>query len=86
MTAFIRRTSARAALLAGTFALGFLAGSVSTPSAEAQIGDMLKDAAKSGSLGAVGDLGSSIVEMQEHVDGLQKNLDTLREVKSSLGG
>ena len=86
MTASPRIASARTALLAGTFALGYLAGSVSTPPAEAQLGDVLKDATKSGNLGAVGDLGSSILEMQEHVDGLQENLDTLRKVKSALGG
>jgi len=31
-------------------------------------------------------LGTSIVEMQEHVNGLQKNLDTLRKLKGALGG
>lgn len=82
----IRRTSIRAGVLAGTFALGYLVGSVSTPPADAGLGDMIKDAAKSGKLGPVGDLGTSIVEMQEHVDGLQQNLETLRKVKSTLGG
>lgn len=86
MQTAIRRTSLRAGALAGVFALGYLAGSVSTTPAEAQLGDMIKGAAKSGKLGPVGDLGSSIVDMQEHVDGLQKNLETLRTVKSALGG
>jgi hypothetical protein len=31
-------------------------------------------------------LGESIVEMQQHVDGLQKNIEVLKKVKSSLGG
>jgi hypothetical protein len=31
-------------------------------------------------------LGSSIVEMQNHVNGLQKNLETLKTVQSALGG
>jgi hypothetical protein len=39
-----------------------------------------------GALGSVTELGSSIVEMQEHVNGLQKNLDTLKKVQSSLTG
>jgi hypothetical protein len=30
--------------------------------------------------------GTAIVEMQQHVDGLQKNIDVLKKVKSSLGG
>jgi len=33
-----------------------------------------------------GQLGSSIVEMQQHVDGLNKDLETLRKVKTALGG
>ena len=32
------------------------------------------------------ELGTSIVEMQEHVSGLQKNLDTLKKIQSALGG
>jgi hypothetical protein len=38
-----------------------------------------------GPLGSVAELGSSIVEMQEHVNGLQKNLETLKKVQSVLG-
>ena len=74
------------ALLAATFLAGYLCGSSGTPTAEAQVGDMIKGAAKSGSLGPVGELGTSIVEMQEHVSELQKNLDTLKKVKTALGG
>jgi hypothetical protein len=74
------------ALLAATFFAGYLCGSIGTPSAEAQIGDMIKGAATSGSLGPVGELGNSIVEMQQHVSELQKNLDTLKKVKTALGG
>ena len=77
---------ARALVLGVVFSVGYLAGSVSTPTAEAQLGDIIKKATESGSLGVVGDLGTSIVEMQEHVDGLEKNLDTLRKVKAALGG
>jgi hypothetical protein len=39
-----------------------------------------------GALGSVKELGSSIVEMQQHVDGLQKNLATLKKVQAALGG
>ena len=47
---------------------------------------MIKGAAQSGSLGPVGELGNSIVEMQDHITGLQKNLDTFKTVQSSLTG
>jgi len=85
-TTRIRDTSLRARVLVATFAAGYLLGSVSTTPAEAQLDEMWKKTAKSGALGSVGELGTSIVEMQEHVNGLQKNLDTLRKVKSALGG
>ena len=68
------------------FAAGFLAGSVTQRRAEAQLGDVMKQAADSGKLGSVGDLGSAIVDMEKHVDGLQKNLDTFKKVKAALGG
>ena len=88
-----RRTIGRGLLmgmLVGTFALGFICGSISQQRADAQVkelgGALLKDAAKSGALGSVGDLGTSIVEMQEHVSGLQKNIDTLKKVQAALTG
>jgi hypothetical protein len=34
----------------------------------------------------VTELGSSIGEIQQHVDGLQKNLTTLKKVQAALGG
>ena len=88
-----RRTIGRGVLmgmLVGTFALGFVCGSVSQQRADAQVkelgGALLKDAAKSGALGSVGDLGTSIIEMQDHVSGLQKNIDTLKKVQAALTG
>ena len=58
--------------------------------ADAQLKDLggaaIKQAAGSGALGSVGELGTSIVEMQDHVSGLQKNIDTLKKVQSALGG
>lgn len=78
-------------MLLGMFVLGFLAGTVNQRYADAQkipgMGDVLDKAGKSGgALGSVTQLGSSIVEMQDHVNGLQKNLETLRKVQSALGG
>jgi hypothetical protein len=78
-------------MILGVFALGFFLGTINQRHAEAQkmpgMGDVLDKAGKSGgSMGSVAQLGSSIVEMQDHVNGLQKNLDTLKKVQSALGG
>lgn len=86
-----RRTIARVAMigmLLGTFTLGYVAGSVNQRRADAQgLGGLLDQAGKSGgTLGSVSQLGTSIVEMQDHVTGLQKNLETLRKVQSALTG
>ena len=66
-------------LLGGMFVLGFVSGSVSQRPAQAQVPGM------GGALGSAKELGSSIMEMQ-HVDGLQKNLGTLKKVQAALGG
>jgi hypothetical protein len=39
-----------------------------------------------GTLGSAAQLATSVTEMQEHVTGLQKNIDTLKKVQSALGG
>jgi len=39
-----------------------------------------------GPLGSAVKLGQAIGEMQQHVDGLQKNIEVLKTVKASLGG
>ncbi len=79
-----------AGMLIGTFAFGFVCGSVSQQRADAQVkelgGSLLKGAAGSGALGPVGDLGTSIIEMQDHVSALQKNIDTLKKVQAALTG
>jgi hypothetical protein len=67
-------------LLGGMFVLGFVSGTVSQRPAQAQVPGV------GGALGSVQELGSSIVEMQQHVDGLQKNLATLKKVQATLGG
>jgi hypothetical protein len=75
------------ALLLAVFAIGYLFGTIHQRQADAQIGGLLEQAGKGGgALGSVTQLGSSIVEMQDHVNGLQKNLETLRKVQSALGG
>jgi hypothetical protein len=74
-------------ILSGVFAVGVVCGSVMQRNAEAQLGDVMKKAGEQGgALGSAAELGSSIVDMQKHVDGLNKNLETLRKVKSALGG
>jgi hypothetical protein len=81
----------RVVLLAGIFAAGYFCGSVSQRSAEAQLGELGKAAMgrageAGGVVGSVVQLGSAIVEMQQHVDGLQKNIEVLKKVNSGLGG
>jgi len=73
------------------FSVGFLCGSVTQRRADAQLGELGKEAmekagASGGPLGSAVKLGEAIVDMQQHVDGLQKNIDVLKKVKSSLGG
>jgi len=82
----------RVAMVTGIFAAGFLCGSV-TEQREAiaqmkELGqEMLNRAAGSGGiLGSAAQLGTTIVEMEKQVDGLQKNLGVLRKIKAALGG
>jgi hypothetical protein len=74
--------------LASMFGLGFLCGAMTQHRADAQgVGGLLEQAGKmGGSVGTVGQLGTSILQMQEHVSGLQKNLDTLKGIQSALSG
>jgi len=75
-------------VLLGAFTLGYFSSSVNRQCADAQgLGGILEQAGKAGGpLAAASQLGSSIVEMQEHVSGLQKNIDTLKKVESALTG
>ena len=86
MTRRLRRQGMRMVLLAAVFGAGFVCGTLGQRTAEAQLGDVMKKAGQTGALGSVGELGTSIIDMQEHVNGLQKNIDTLKKVKSALGG
>jgi hypothetical protein len=67
-------------LLGGMFLGGFVMGSISQRAAQAQVPGM------GGALGSVQELGTSIGEIQQHIEGLQKNLTTLKKVQASLGG
>jgi hypothetical protein len=75
------------AIIGGVFGLGYICGSMTQRQAEAQIGGLLEKAGQMGGpVGSVAEFGSSIVEMQDHITGLQKNLDTFKKVQSSLTG
>src|SRR5688572_11491513 len=75
------------AVIVGVFGLGYVCGSMTQRQAEAQIGGLLEKAGKAGGpVGSVAQFGSSLVEMQDHITGLQKNLDTFKKVQASLPG
>lgn len=81
----------RVGIVSGVFAAGYLCGSLSGQSAHAQLGNiggemMQKATGSGGMLGSAAQLGTAITDMEKHVSGLQKNLDTLRKVKAALGG
>ena len=75
-------------ILFAAFALGYACGSVSTPHASAQLPQLPGGLpGQSGSpFAAAEQLASSITEMEQHVSGLQKNLDTLKKIQSALMG
>ncbi len=83
--------SVRVGIVVGIFSAGFLCGSLTQHSANADWGELggavLKQAGESGGVaGSVVQLSTAITEMDKHVSGLQQNLDTLKKVKASLGG
>jgi hypothetical protein len=91
MAGMTKRGVVRTGLLASVFAAGFVCGSVAQRPAQAQLGDvggkvMEKAGGSGGALGSAAKLGTAIVDMQKDVDSLQKNIDTLKQVKSALGG
>ena len=89
-----RRTGDRTKRLGATaaiFAAGWLCGALTQRPAQAQLGDVGKQvmdqaAGSGGAVGAAAKLGTSISDIQTHLDALQKNVDTLKQVKSLLGG
>ena len=75
------------AIIVGIFGLGYFCGAMTQRQAEAQIGGLLDKAGQMGGpVGSVAQFGTSVVEMQDHITGLQKNLDTFKNVQSSLTG
>ena len=90
MTKMMKR-SIQVGVFTAVFATGYLFGSISHRNADAQVGDLggsvMKKAGESGgALGSAAKLGTAIVDMQDHVTALQKNIDTLKGIKSALGG
>jgi hypothetical protein len=90
MARALKRAMATGAVVA-VFAAGYVCGSVGGRSADAQVGELggavMKKAGESGGvLGSAAKLGTAITDMQQEVDGLQKNLQLLKEIKSALGG
>jgi hypothetical protein len=65
MTQHYIRRGVFISLLGGMFILGFVSGSVSQRSAQAQVPGM-------GAVGSVTELGSSIGEIQQHIEGCRK--------------
>ena len=83
--------SVRIGVITVVFATGFLFGSMTQNNVNAGLadlgGDLMKKAADSGgSLGTVSQLGTTITDMEKNISGLQKNLETIKNVKSMLGG
>jgi hypothetical protein len=78
---------ARAALVAVIFAAGYVCGTLNNNRAEAQLGNLAGEALKQAAgTGTLGEMGTALVEAEQHVSGLQKNIDTLNKVKAALGG
>ena len=77
-------------MILGVFALGYVCGSLSQRHADAQVGGLggvlEKAGGMGGPVGSIAQMGSSLVEMQDHVTGLQKNIDSLKKVQAALTG
>ena len=83
--------SVRIGVVTVIFAAGYLCGSTTQHNANAGLeelgGDVMKKAADSGgALGSAAQLGTTITDMEKNISGLQKNLETIKKVKSLLGG
>ncbi len=83
--------SVRVGMVTGIFAVGFFCGSLTGRSANAQFGDvggelMQKATGSGGIIGSAAEMGTTISDMEKHIDGLQKNLGVLKKIKTALGG
>jgi len=83
--------SVRIGVITVIFGAGYLCGTLTQHNANAGLedlgGDLMKKAADSGGpLGGAAQLGTTITDMEKHISGLQKNLDTIKKVKAMLGG
>lgn len=90
----LRRSMQVGAILT-VFGAGYLCGTVTERRANADMAELgnavggaaMKEAAGgSGMIGQAAKLGTAISDMQGQVDGLQKNLETLKAIKGALGG
>ena len=87
-TSFFRR-AAQLGAFALVFGGGYVLGTLDAEPAEAQareLGEDLMDKARGGGLGTAAQLGTTINDMQTHVNALQKDLETLNKIKAMLGG
>jgi hypothetical protein len=91
MSASLVRGAAQLAAFLFVFSGGYLLGTLDAAPAEAQVRDLgedlLQKATESGgALGTAAQLGTTINDMQTHVNELQENLETLNKIKAALGG
>jgi hypothetical protein len=85
------RRAAQLAVFLLVFSGGYLLGTLDAEPSEAQVQDLGKDllnkaSESGGALGTATQLGTTINDMQTHVNELQKNLETLNKIKAVLGG
>ena len=83
--------SVRIGVVMVIFGAGFLCGSVTQRNANAGLeglgGELMQKAADGGgALGTAAQLGTTITDMEKHISGLQNNPETIKKVKSLLGG
>jgi hypothetical protein len=77
---------AMVAVLFSVFTLGYICGSASVPRASAQMPQLPGGLPGGGALGSITQFASSITEMEQHVTGLQKNLDEFKKIQAALTG
>lgn len=85
------RRTIRIGMAAALFGAGYLTATVTQPSAEAQMGDVMKKATEAagesgGPLGSAAKLGTAITGMKQNVDELQGHIATLEQIQAALGG